>query len=494
MITKIEASDGVGILAWHPDRLARNSVDGGKVIYLVDTQKIVFLRFPTFWFEPPPQGLFLLQAALGQSKYYSDNLVENINRGIRQKLRRGEWLTKAPFGYVNNPKTRTIEPHTTLSKVIVRAFEEYAKGTHTLETMAEFLAELGLETRHRTPLAKASISRMLTNKAYLGFTYHKGEYYDGSFEPIISPTLFEAVQKMLAKKSRPRVQKVPNHFPFAQFARCGECGSMITAQYATNRFGTKYTYYRCTKKKGVCRQPYLSSSALISQAKNLLQSVSLPLSEIENMEKQIDLWEKESISERGSVSQNLKTKLSETKEKLDKLVSLYLDGDIEREIYLERKDLLLRQKAKFEESFKDFGQQRKNWVEPLRSFVLSLREAVILEKGENYFAWKEFFQKIGSNPILKDKTLSCNWGELWEFTASAVGGKSFEKNDSAILAPAKSLRFLNSEQVSFGGRSYAMHELWEIITQNYDLIEKWNNEIRAFLTQERKLESEIVKL
>jgi hypothetical protein len=49
MISEIEKSDGVGILAWHPDRLARNSVDGGKVIYLVDTQKIVSLRFPTFW-------------------------------------------------------------------------------------------------------------------------------------------------------------------------------------------------------------------------------------------------------------------------------------------------------------------------------------------------------------------------------------------------------------------------------------------------------------
>ena len=42
-------------------------------------------------------------------------------------------------------------------------------------------------------------------------------------------------------------------------------------------------------------------------------------------------------------------------------------------------------------------------------------------------------------------------GELFEFTASAVGGKGFEKNDSAILAPAKSLRFLNSDNVSFGG-------------------------------------------
>jgi hypothetical protein len=78
-----------------------------------------------------------------------------------------------------------------------------------------------------------------------------------------------------------------------------------------------------------------------------------------------------------------------------------------------------------------------------------LREAVILEKGENYFAWKEFFQKIGSNPTLKDKTLSCHWGELWEFTASAVGGKSFEKIDSAILASAKALRFLPSSHIYF---------------------------------------------
>ena len=128
----------------------------------------------------------MLQVAFGQSKYYSDNLVENINRGIRQKLRRGEWLTLAPFGYVNNPKTRTIEPHHTKSKIVARAFEEFAKGTHTLKSLSEFLAELCIETRHRTPLAKASIHRMLTNRAYLGFVAHKGEYHEGRFEPILS--------------------------------------------------------------------------------------------------------------------------------------------------------------------------------------------------------------------------------------------------------------------------------------------------------------------
>ncbi len=449
MMEQIEYSKvPLGILAWHPDRLARNSVDGGKVVYLVDTEQIVALRFPTFWFEPTPQGKFMLQVAFGQSKYYSDNLVENINRGIRQKVRRGEWLTKAPFGYLNNPKTRNIEPHATESRIVVQVFKEYAKGTHTLGTISDFMADHGVLTSNGTPPAKASVARMLSNRAYLGLTHHKGEYYDGSFAPIVSPILFEAVQKMLAKKAKPRVQKVPNHFPFAQFARCGECGSMITAQYSTNRFGTVYTYYRCTKKKGVCGQPHTSAAALTAQIHALLQTVSLPLSEIEVMERQIDVWEKESISKRGSVAQNLKTKLAETKEKLDKLVSIYLDGDIEREIYIQRKDLLLRQKSKLEESFKDLGQQRKNWVEPLRSFVLSLREGVELEKGENYFAWREFFQKIGSNPTLKDKSLSIHWGELYEFMAHTKANWISTAEQSASQTASFSPF---SDKVSLGG-------------------------------------------
>ena len=51
MLARIEKGEASGILAWHPDRLARNSVDGGKIIYLVDTEKIVGLKFPTFWFD-----------------------------------------------------------------------------------------------------------------------------------------------------------------------------------------------------------------------------------------------------------------------------------------------------------------------------------------------------------------------------------------------------------------------------------------------------------
>jgi hypothetical protein len=56
MISQIEKGFANGILAWHPDRLARNSVDGGRIIYLVDEKKLEFLKFPSF-------GLNLLHKA-----------------------------------------------------------------------------------------------------------------------------------------------------------------------------------------------------------------------------------------------------------------------------------------------------------------------------------------------------------------------------------------------------------------------------------------------
>src|SRR3972149_2368674 len=103
MLKLVEKGEANGILSWHADRLARNSVDGGKIIYLLDTGKLQSLKFPTLWFENTPQGKFMLSIAFGQSKYYIDNLSENVKRGIRQKLRNGVYPNKAPIGYLNKP-------------------------------------------------------------------------------------------------------------------------------------------------------------------------------------------------------------------------------------------------------------------------------------------------------------------------------------------------------------------------------------------------------
>ena len=107
MMKEIETFGG-NILAWNPDRLARNSVDGGQIIYLLDTGKLASIKFPTFWCDNTGQGKFMLNMAFGQSKYYVDSLSENTKRGLRQKVRMGIFPSQAPVGYLNDSRTKTI--------------------------------------------------------------------------------------------------------------------------------------------------------------------------------------------------------------------------------------------------------------------------------------------------------------------------------------------------------------------------------------------------
>ena len=443
MMTRIEAGEASGILAWHPDRLARNSIDGGRVIYAVDTSKISSLRFPTFWFEPTPQGLFMLQVAFGQSKYYSDNLTQNVKRGMRQKVRRGEWLTKAPFGYVNNPKTRNIEPHPVHSKIIVKAFEEYAKGEHGLVSLANFLALHGVTTGKGTPLGKASIKRILTNRAYLGFVRHHDEWFDGSFAPIISPKLFEVVQKVLVQRERPRKRKVKHDFPFVGIFACGECGSMITAQWATGKCGGKYRYYRCTKKKGICSQKYVREDVLADQLKEQLQTISLCDAYTDYMLGKVEEWELNEKTASQSGVQNLSNSIKASEARMDKLVESYLDGDIPKSIYLKKKDEIMRATLALKEQKKDFVHQGNNWVEPLREWILDTKQATFLSSSDDFSEIARFVKKVGTNPSVRDKSTRFAAPVPSQFVAKRRG--ILPACSSRVASP----RSLTSLEVSF---------------------------------------------
>jgi site-specific DNA recombinase len=60
--------------------------------------------------------------------------------------------------------------------------------------------------------------------------------------------------------------------------RCGECGFAVTAEVKTNRFGSRYTYYHCSKRRldMRCGQKYVPLDELEHQIVDFLASVSLP--------------------------------------------------------------------------------------------------------------------------------------------------------------------------------------------------------------------------
>ncbi|MBU4254380.1 MAG: recombinase family protein [Acidobacteria bacterium] len=388
MIERIkESKDSLGLLAWHPDRLARNSVDGGQIIYLIDTGNLVSLCFPTFWFEPTPQGLFMLQVAFGQSKYYSDNLSENVKRGIRQKLRRGEWPGLAPLGYINNPKTRNIEPDPVKARIVKKAFEEFAQGKHTLESLGERLSFWGVVSKNGTNLCKATLQRMLTNLVYIGVIVHSGESYEGKFESIVSRATFEAVQKVLKDRAKQRKSKKSHNFPFVGLLRCGECGAAITAQYAHGNGGI-YRYYRCTKRLGPCGQRYLREDLLVTQLKEELSKVALCEDWKELMLAQVEIWGKEQVQSSQSFAQNLETKIKETEIKLDRLVNAFLDGVIDKEVYLVKKDELIKTKTDLNQRKSDFGRKGNNWTEPLKEWIKTAHHAEKLVSSEDFYEIK----------------------------------------------------------------------------------------------------------
>lgn len=169
MIKSLEAGEANGILSWNPDRLARNSIDGGRIIYLIDSGKILSLKFPTFWFEPTPQGKFMLNIAFGQSKYYVDSLSENTKRGLRQKVRMGQYPGIAPVGYLNDIRFKTIVVDKKKSKIIQEMFELYSQGNKTLEDITRFLAQKGIVSSGHKLLKKDRVSYILSNPFYHGF-------------------------------------------------------------------------------------------------------------------------------------------------------------------------------------------------------------------------------------------------------------------------------------------------------------------------------------
>ena len=252
MLSFLEKGKADGILSWHPDRLARNAVDGGKIIHLIDKGVIKSLKFPTFWFEPTPQGLFMLQIAFGQSKYYVDALRENVTRGMRQKVRNGVWPSKAPLGYLNNPKTRGIDADKEKAPKVKKVFELYATGNYNLRELAEWCKRINLKSNLGNDISIGKVHEFLQNIFYIGLMKYKGEIHEATHEPLISKKLFDKVQEIMREKGKP--QKVKKHnFDFLGLMKC-PCSAAITAEKKIKPSGREYVYYRCTKKKGPAKK------------------------------------------------------------------------------------------------------------------------------------------------------------------------------------------------------------------------------------------------
>ena len=410
MLEKIQKGEADGIIAWHPDRLARNSVDGGRIIYLLDTGELKDLRFATFSFENNSQGKFMLSIIFGYSKYYVDSLSENVRRGNRAKVQQG-WLPNvAPIGYLNDKETKTIASDPERFPLIQRMWQLMGTGNYTPRRLWEMATQdWGLRTVKRKriggkPPSLSAVYRTLTNPFYAGILEREGKTYPGKHKAMITLEEFDHVQKLLGRPGRPRKTR---SFSYTGMITCGECGFMVTGEEKINRFGTHYTYYHCSKRRldRHCNQPYLSLDDIEAQIAVFLQEIRLPdrfhywaqqrLKRTLNQKQQDHETQKESLQRAQAANAR----------ELQNLTKLRIRDLLTDEEYLKERQELERAQLGFTQKL-DALAKRDARFEPSQRIV-SFNNCLVdrFMKG-NLQRKRIILTTVGSNLVLENKKLS----------------------------------------------------------------------------------------
>ncbi len=411
MLRRIERGEAEGIVAWHPDRLARNSIDGGRVIYLLDTKHLKDLKFATFTFENNPQGKFMLSIIFGYSKYYVDSLSENIRRGNRTKIELG-WLPKmAPTGYLNDKETRTIVPDYDRFPLLRRMWELMLTGACSPQKILGIAThEWGLRTKKRkriggNPLTLSAVYRIFTNPFYASILEYEGRTYPGKHTPMVTMDEFQRVQELLGRPGRPRPKR--HEFAFTGMIRCGECGLSVTAEDQTNRYGYQYTYYHCTRRRPDyrCRQPYISLPDLERQIVTFLAESSVPDGLHRWTLKRMERLATARSEDRNAHRLSLQNAQAAVDRQLDNLTKLRLRDLFTDEEYLKQRQELERDRLRLAQNLEGF-EKAGAWFEPARLVVSFSNQAVPRFEDGDLRTKRLILEIVGSNLTLKDRKLS----------------------------------------------------------------------------------------
>ena len=200
-------------LCWHANRLSRNAVDAGTIIYLMDQGKLHHVRTRERIYENTPTDKFMLQMEFTMSKKDSDDKSHLVKSGIQRRYRRGFPTGFPPLGYVlEGNGARSGSSFWAIDEdrfqIVRQLFVRFLDGKDSLTSMLKYATDVGLTSVKRrasggTAISRATIHRILTNPVYAGFFFGTdGRRYslDSSVRRAITEEEHERINIMLSGK------------------------------------------------------------------------------------------------------------------------------------------------------------------------------------------------------------------------------------------------------------------------------------------------------
>lgn len=154
LIKKIRNGKVAGLLVWRLDRLARNMVDGGEIIYELSQGRLQEIITPDATYTGTGDAKFMLAMLFGAAAKYTDDLSAAVRRGNQDVLRKGQVPGPVPLGYVKThehelaPGSGTVIPDPERFELVKRLWQEVLGGaTNMSDLWRKARNDWGLTTR-----------------------------------------------------------------------------------------------------------------------------------------------------------------------------------------------------------------------------------------------------------------------------------------------------------------------------------------------------------
>jgi DNA invertase Pin-like site-specific DNA recombinase len=309
------------ILVEKTDRLCRNFEDSVRLekldieIHFVKTGNILSKNARA-------QTKFMHGIEVVSAKYYSDNLREEVIKGMREKAEQGIYPRRAPFGYRNNRLTRTIEIHPENSEIVKRIFELYATGEHSLDTLRK-----QVRTEFGKTINRSYLHTILLNPVYIGTFEWGGTQYRGSHAQFISMQLFEAVQAVIHGHHKAKYSK--HDIAFRGMLTCAHDNLTVTAELKKG----KYIYYRSSGYHGKCELPRFREEQISEKLGEVLKGICVPADVVARITSALkhdqDNMQQNSKAQRERLAQRLEA----IRSRMSQAYADKLDGKIPEEFW-----------------------------------------------------------------------------------------------------------------------------------------------------------------
>jgi len=449
LLRRIIKGEADGIICWKLDRLARNLVDGGQIVELL--QQGVIREIRTISSKHVPEDHVLpITLEFGMANQYSRDLSTNVKRGKKSKAERGWHPAYTPLGYLHNSDKASpteIIPDPLRYPLVKEMFNLMLSGKYGATQILRIAKnELRLKNRIGNKLSLHGVIYILTNPFYYGeFEYprNSGNWFQGKHKPMITRSEFDRVQVLLGKQGRPRAKKW--EFAYRGPLTCGECGGVVTAEFRKKKQKNGnvhfYTYYHCTKKlHPECTQGHIEEKRIEKQIDELLAQIQIPQEFTDWALKELEQEsEQEHKEQKRVVGQHQKEHGAVTK-RLERYMDMRADGELTAEEYSRKKRELEREQFQLRGLIADNGDTDSKWIENAEEVFTFATEARETFKKGNMEDRREILQGLGSNLSILDRKLCVEFKEPLEHIKNMAG------EIRSISDRVEPLKFQNKEE------------------------------------------------